>query len=117
MNASRVAAVQPQRSRDGYWTHPHYFSPAGDAEGPGEFNAWLSAQNLECRIHWMHDEAPPGLISAYRLNDGSIRHWEPSAPPGTGWFIGSLHDTAQGAVCIWLRRRAVPAHTRTAAAR
>ncbi|MGM8734492.1 hypothetical protein ACS6LA_22420, partial [Enterobacter hormaechei subsp. xiangfangensis] len=24
-------------------------------------------------------------------------------PAGDGWFVGSIHETEDGAVCIWLR--------------
>ncbi|WP_426768781.1 hypothetical protein [Erwinia aphidicola] len=101
--ASRVVAVVPQRSRDGYWTHPRYFSPERNTEGPGEFNAWLAANELECSIRWMYEEATPDLERTEHRDNGSIRNWHPAVPPGSGWFIGSLHDTSQGAVCIWLR--------------
>ncbi|HFY0714224.1 TPA: hypothetical protein ACIGWI_005050, partial [Escherichia coli] len=30
----------------------------------------------------------------------------PEAPEGEGWFVGSIHDTEDGAVCIWLRQEA-----------
>ncbi|EJN3771908.1 hypothetical protein NVA45_004960, partial [Escherichia coli] len=32
-----------------------------------------------------------------------IAAWEPERPEGEGWFIGSIHDTEDGPVCIWLR--------------
>ncbi|EHU9778498.1 hypothetical protein KZ562_005197, partial [Escherichia coli] len=32
-----------------------------------------------------------------------ISAWEPERPEGDGWFIGSIHDTEDGPVCIWLR--------------
>ncbi|HFO4767186.1 TPA: hypothetical protein ACHJ1G_005562, partial [Escherichia coli] len=25
---------------------------------------------------------------------------------GNGWFIGSIHDTEDGPVCVWLRNKA-----------
>lgn len=103
MNFSLPDAISPRRSREGYWTHPHYFTPEGDTEGPGEFNAWLTAHSLECNVRWMREETPD-LISPYRTS-GNVSRWQPVKPPGTGWFIGSLHDTDMGAVCIWLRQR------------
>ncbi|WRH15744.1 hypothetical protein GC087_24405 (plasmid) [Pantoea sp. JZ2] len=27
----------------------------------------------------------------------------PVKPPGEGWFTGSIHDTDDGPVCVWLR--------------
>ena len=32
-----------------------------------------------------------------------ISAWQPETPAGGGWFVGSIHDTEDGAVCIWLR--------------
>ncbi|MCV5421355.1 hypothetical protein OFN47_32105, partial [Escherichia coli] len=26
-------------------------------------------------------------------------------PEGEGWFVGSIHDTEDGPVCIWLREK------------
>lgn len=104
--ATRVVAVEPQRSRDGCWTHPHYFIPADnrDAEGPGEFNAWLDSSGLECRICWMAEDASTEHMCTVHRADGNISRWQPEPPPGEGWFVGSLHNTGAGAVCIWLRR-------------
>ncbi|MBD8170297.1 hypothetical protein [Erwinia persicina] len=103
MSVLRVVAVQEQRSRDGYWTHPHYFTPAEDTERPGEFNDWLIKHGLEFSIRWMRGEAPPELILTCLPDNGNVSRWQPVPPPGSGWFIGSLHNTEQGAVCIWLR--------------
>jgi len=111
----RVVAVQAQRSRDGYWTHPHYFTPAEDTERPGEFNDWLIKHGLECSIRWMRGEAPPELIRTCLPDNGNVSRWQPVPPPGSGWFIGSLHNTEQGAVCIWLRRLMKSEMTRSGA--
>jgi len=35
-----------------------------------------------------------------------ISAWQPESPTGDGWFVGSIHDTEDGAVCIWLRQGA-----------
>ncbi|EHS1468042.1 hypothetical protein KVU04_000898, partial [Salmonella enterica subsp. enterica serovar Typhimurium] len=32
-----------------------------------------------------------------------ISAWQPEAPEGERWFVGSIHDTEDGEVCIWLR--------------
>ncbi|EJK3611927.1 hypothetical protein NLA20_005165, partial [Escherichia coli] len=34
-----------------------------------------------------------------------IAAWEPERPEGEGWFVGSIHDTEDGPVCIWLREK------------
>ncbi|ENZ4931634.1 hypothetical protein ACNBFU_005418, partial [Escherichia coli] len=35
-----------------------------------------------------------------------IAAWEPERPEGEGWFVGSIHDTEDGPVCVWLRNKA-----------
>ena len=34
---------------------------------------------------------------------GESSELQPSGIKGDGWFVGSIHDTEDGAVCIWLR--------------
>ncbi|HFO5431081.1 TPA: hypothetical protein ACHKAL_003391, partial [Escherichia coli] len=34
-----------------------------------------------------------------------IASWKPERPEGEGWFIGSIHDTEDGPVCVWLRNK------------
>ncbi|MBI0992564.1 hypothetical protein HCI46_10105, partial [Escherichia coli] len=34
-----------------------------------------------------------------------IAAWEPERPEGEGWFIGSIHDTEDGPVCVWMRNK------------
>ncbi len=38
--------------------------------------------------------------------DADISAWEPERPEGDGWFIGSIYDTEDGPVCVWLRNKA-----------
>ena len=34
-----------------------------------------------------------------------IASWKPERPEGESWFIGSIHDTEDGPVCVWLRNK------------
>ncbi|MEH0046558.1 hypothetical protein, partial [Escherichia coli] len=65
-------------------------------------NAWMKVNNLQWTIRSMdEDDFNPDA-------DGpDISAWEPERPEGEGWFIGSIHDTEDGPVCIWLRNREV----------
>ncbi|STI74455.1 putative prophage protein [Escherichia coli] len=66
-----------------------------------EFNAWMEKNNLQWAIRSM-DEDDFNLDA-----DGpDISAWEPERPEGEGWFIGSIHDTEDGPVCVWLRNKA-----------
>ncbi|EFC0197646.1 hypothetical protein, partial [Escherichia coli] len=65
------------------------------------FNAWMEKNNLQWAIRSM-DEDDFNLDA-----DGpDISAWEPERPEGEGWFIGSIHDTEDGPVCVWLRNKA-----------
>lgn len=50
----------------------------------------------------MENDAPPQVITAWENGASDISDWQPSAPAGEGWFIGSIHDTEDGPVCVWL---------------
>ncbi|ECJ2265138.1 hypothetical protein FNH73_21515 [Salmonella enterica subsp. salamae] len=97
---SAITALPVERDKYGYWTHPLYeqFCDGREYISPIEFNAWLDANNLEWTIVCRNEE-----IS---LDDDGydISTWQPEMPAGDGWFVGSIHDTEDGAVCVWLRK-------------
>ncbi|ECN7725674.1 hypothetical protein ZI13_23645, partial [Salmonella enterica subsp. enterica serovar Typhimurium] len=56
------------------------------------------ANGLEWKVSYLDDEEIDPDV------DGcDISTWQPDPPAGNGWFVGSIHDTEDGAVCIWLR--------------
>jgi len=98
-----IGPVTVIRDPDGFWTHPHYFNPAGDSNNRSEFGDWLHRHNLTYTICWMENDASPHVIEAWTAGHIDISDWQPSTPAGEGWFIGSIHDTEDGPVCVWLR--------------
>ncbi|AEN67239.1 hypothetical protein Entas_4556 (plasmid) [Enterobacter soli] len=98
-----IRPVTVTRDRNGFWTPPHYFQPASDEATRAEFGDWMHRHNLTCATRWMENDAPPHVIAAWEKGSTCISDWQPSAPAGDGWFIGSIHDTEDGPVCIWLR--------------
>lgn len=98
-----VRPVTVTRDPNGFWTHPHYFTPASDEAGQSEFSDWMRLHKLTCATRWMENDAPPQVIAAWENGVADISDWQPSAPAGEGWFIGSIHDTDDGPVCVWLR--------------
>ncbi|EET9983773.1 hypothetical protein FAW22_004421 [Escherichia coli] len=101
MNA--IKEVPVIRNEYGCWTHPEYekFCDAREYISTEEFNAWMEANNLQWTICTM-DEDDFNLDA-----DGpDISAWEPERPEGDGWFIGSIHDTEDGPVCVWLQNKA-----------
>ncbi|MEN4691197.1 hypothetical protein SB912_19195 [Pantoea sp. SIMBA_072] len=103
---AEISAQPVVRDRWGGWTHPDFFVPAGGNEYPqhGEFEAWLTTHNLAAAFTWMENDAPDWMMQAFR-NTGDCSRWEPSGPAGESWFTGSIHDTDDGPVCVWLRSK------------
>ncbi|MEG3126660.1 hypothetical protein SC171_16585 [Pantoea cypripedii] len=100
---AEISAQPVVRDRWGGWTHPDFFIPADDREYalPGEFEAWLAAHHLKSATTWMDNDVPEEMAERFRKT-GNCNDWQPSKPPGEGWFTGAIHDTEDGAVCIWL---------------
>lgn len=99
---NEVAVISPmavERDDDGCWTHPEYAQFCGDREfvPESEFDAWMKAHGLSWRVVFRNDSIDNGH------DEGDFSCWEPERPVGDGWFVGSIHDTENGAVCIWLR--------------
>ncbi|MFV8981137.1 hypothetical protein [Serratia fonticola] len=99
-----ITAMDPQRDDCGYWTHPDYFEPADGREqaAPGEFAAWLDANRVASSVLWMENDVTDEQLEALEAGDGDISQWNPTPPDGEGWFIGSIHDTEDGPLCVWL---------------
>ncbi|HDX2633774.1 hypothetical protein [Escherichia coli] len=100
MNAIKEMPVE--RDEYGCWTHPEYekFCAGREYISTEEFDAWMKENNLKWTIRSMDEDH-------FNLDaDGpDIAAWEPERPEGKGWFVGSIHDTEDGPVCIWLREK------------
>ncbi|OCJ30617.1 hypothetical protein [Serratia sp. 14-2641] len=100
-----ITAMDPQRDDCGYWTHPDYFEPADGREyaAPGEFEAWQDSNRVIAHVLWAECDVTDEQLEALEDSNGDISHWNPTPPAGDGWFIGSIHDTEDGPLCVWLR--------------
>ena len=98
-----VRPVTVTRDRNGFWTHPHYFAPASDEATQTDFDDSMRKQNQTGENSWLQHDALPQVIADWEKGVQNISGWLPSAPEGEGWFIGSIHDTEDGPVCVWLR--------------
>lgn len=98
-----LTALPVERDQYGYWSHPDYLAFCDGREyiPSAEFNQWMEAKGLEWKVDYRDEEETDYDADAYDLST-----WNPEAPAGDGWFVGSIHDTDDGAVCIWLRAKA-----------
>ena len=99
---SKITALPVERNEHGCWTHPEYdkFCDGREHVPSAEFDAWVKGNGLEwdyCLRDEEFDECAPYLDSA------DFSQWQPLPPNGDGWFVGSIHDTEDGPVCVWLR--------------
>lgn len=98
----QIKPMEPQRNREGYWTHPDYRV----CETSEQFNAWQAEQGFECSVVMLDGDDGIGAQDAgerYAEGDTDILAWQPSKPEGEGWFMVSIHDTEDGPVCVWIR--------------
>ncbi|CFR00991.1 hypothetical protein [Yersinia frederiksenii] len=101
-----ITAAPVERDSHGFWTHPDYFVPANGNEFgvEGEFDAWKALNRVVGTLDWMEcEENAEELQAAYDAGDCDLSMWQPKPPAGDGWFMASIHDTEDGAVCYWLR--------------
>ncbi|EIH2744665.1 hypothetical protein LO291_004108 [Salmonella enterica] len=103
IHSESVRPVAVTRDCNGFWSHPHYFTPSGDEASQADSNTWLRLNHLVCAFRWLENDALPQIIEACGNGVADISEWQPSVPAGDGWFIGSIHDTEDGPVCVWLR--------------
>lgn len=99
----QIKPMEPQRGRDGYWTHPDV--PV--IETTEQFNAWQAEQGFQCSVVMLDGDDGVGSEDAQKRyfedGDTDILVWQPSKPEGEGWFIVSIHDTEDGPACLWIR--------------
>ncbi|WP_336803987.1 hypothetical protein [Erwinia aphidicola] len=101
---TKITAQPVLRDASGCWTHSEFFVPESDG-GPvleAEFRAWLTHHGLRSAASWMENEVTDEMMAAYDNGFSDFSAWLPVAP-GPEWFVGSIHDTQAGPVCVWLR--------------
>jgi len=95
-----IKPLEVQRDHYGYWSHPDYLAFCDGREfiPTAEFDQWMSEHGLQWKVEYRDEDMIDPTV------DGcDISGWQPERPEGEGWFVGSIHDTEVGAVCIWLR--------------
>lgn len=95
-----IKPIEVLRDQYGYWSHPDYLAFCDGREfiPSSEFNQWMESQGLQWSVAYRDEIETDPDVDGFDLSS-----WEPKSPDGEGWFVGSIHDTEDGAVCIWLR--------------
>lgn len=106
MTNKTIEAVTVERDEFGWWTHPVYEEAFADREcvPVAEFDEWMNSHGLQWSIDSIEYTDDLNAANEYMMH-GSCAKWEPVKPEGDGWFVGSIHETEDGAVCIWLRHK------------
>ncbi|MCA6962459.1 hypothetical protein [Pectobacterium odoriferum] len=103
----RITELPVERNEDGYWTHPKYaeFCAGRESIPTSEFDEWMHANGLNWGVSYLETDSAAEAVKDRYFETGNpdVSEWKPTHPDGDGWFVGSIHDTEDGPVCIWLR--------------
>ena len=101
-----IQALPVERDDMGFWTHSAWPKDGDEDAIP---KGWFAEQGLELCIVEMDGDGPEELTEQW-FDNGlcDCTPWEPSKPEGDGWFMFSLHDTEDGPICVWVRRKVQP---------
>lgn len=101
-----LAPMEPQRDEYGYWTHPEMIW--GEETPDAEVSDWLKYQGLTCSATFLKDDDRPetkDVRARYDSGDTDVLAWQPEPPAAEGWWLVSIHDSEDGVVALWLRKK------------
>lgn len=89
-NKAFLSPIEPAHGLLGHWAHPDYPAAGENWITEESFGEWLKLIGYESAMRELDGDEPA--------------FWHPVHPVGSGWFIGSIHDTEDGTMCIWMRK-------------
>ncbi len=100
--------IEVERDNYGEWTHPEFDSFCGERElvPLDELRAWEDNHGIETKVSMLEDEREddPAFISFFESDNPNLSTWNPE-PPDIEWRMLSIHDTEDGPVTVWYRRK------------
>nr|WP_314523645.1 hypothetical protein [uncultured Acinetobacter sp.] len=107
----KLQPVEVIRDEDGFFAHPQYSKALdeilGNPEYPTEqeWEDFKKSLGIEIFRTWLDGDANQDVIDRYfNGNIEACADWNPSYPSVKGdWFIVSIHDTEDGAICLWAK--------------
>lgn len=100
-----IEAAPIVREADGSYYHPALASLPDTDESAEAFTAWLAECGVQAASIWMEWDAPD-LHWRFVAGDGdpiALVDWQPTVPPGDGWFLLAIFDTEDGPVAHYVR--------------
>lgn len=108
MSIKPIEPVEVVRDAEGWFSHPQYFTePEWDIDSmtSEDFYNYLKDRDIDYAITDMEGDDFDMHTRYCEEGQCDCSAWEPSRPAGDGWFVLSIHDTEDGPVCVWGRRR------------
>lgn len=107
----QLKPVEVVRDEDGFFYHPEYSKLLddllGDREYPTnqEWEDFKKSLGIEIYRTWLESDASDEVIDRYFNGEIEVcAEWNPSRPDIEGdWFVISIHDSEEGAVCLWAK--------------
>jgi len=102
-----IEAAPIVRNADGSYYHPALASLPDTDESAEAFTAWLAECGVQAASIWMEGDAPE-LADRYAGvgadgDPSALADWQPTVPPGDGWFLLAIFDTEDGPVAHYVR--------------
>lgn len=95
-------AVPVIRDENGFFQHPVTLL----LDEGTDCKAWAGRYGLECKAIWMQDDASAEITDRYFASDDpDCSYWTPIPPEGNDWMLASIHDTDDGPVALFFRRK------------
>lgn len=108
----KIKPIEVVRDECGFFIHPEYSKLLDELLGDREYptiEEWESFKNeLGIKISnvYLENDASKEIVDSYfDGNIDSCKDWIPTKPKGDDdWNILSIHDTEDGAVCLWFAK-------------
>ena len=95
--------------RDEYGMFAHPDMPDFGEDDGDKCKAWIATQGLQVKMVSLEYHSDEAVSERYfEVGDPDCSYWEPDRPNGEGWFCLAIHDTDDGPVCWWARRKVTP---------
>lgn len=111
--ATVMQPVEVVRNEDGYFSHPavrEFWDVTMDGAEyckPSEWKDFEARNGIETAYDRLEDYPidHPARVAYFDNDDGNVTGWEPTPPPGDGWFLITIGDSEDGPFATFARPR------------